>query len=1510
MAIKKLPYIHIYIYIYIYIYIFAWWFQPKPRLKSLPVLWEAGSYQSLSGPFYFAPMDQYTEWDRHVALHSLFTPDWSQLEKGCTVSIVVDGVLYTDEMAIGVVVPGDQQVRIYGEVSNQVRGCRRLTVMNAVVDWKPPYVDLLLTDTSSVVAHGLCLGSDMFRLVEACSGVACSSVGLGFAGFKHVASVEWSEPLARLHSLCHPDVPVLHMDLTSPTCAQALLAAVDPPFTLMAGISCQPYSTAGSQGGSSDARSSTLPATLRLGHLCQCPLMIIECVCPAQSNKFVQAHLRALEEQLGYRVSDLTLRLEDNWAARRSRWWVVAVHPCFTSVCVPEWPHHPHLCIRDVMPYVKQWPDEVMHELLLDEEELRQFTLDGSHMRKYLVQTSGKLPTCLHSWGSQSRACPCLCRPSGFSDQLILQRGLFGQVLPVPVSQGPPKYRHFHPAELSILNAMPLMPGLYQTASDLRLGLCAVGQLASPLQSGWVGASVAWQIQYALGMPTVDPTTVLQSIKAALFGNVKELFCDGVPCLGSMVQVVFPDTTKLVFPVPTAATLRDLRSAETALNQAACPYSWTDEATGRTLEDDDCIRGLSIRAEFACVPHSPGPVSCPATVVDVPEPLPEPSLELVPDSSAPVSAPADVEMVSCSIRPDPLSGLTHLAGPSLAALVPPLLPDLHHVQTMRREHASVDNRLLILHNQGPAMADDELLLHVHACIKLSTRRDVHMIDPVLASSWLRAGTVEQVRTWLDSVAPCSCVVSVVPFAEHWIPVVWTRGQNGVSVSIWEVDGADVDGLNPLHGLVCQAWNSSGFAVTCTRRTFGLTHCGAAAFAFLSHVLLDKPLPLDFAAVVALHGDLQESFAAAIMDLSVVPRPWCWGLGVPDTVSLVANLLQLHGVPLEQTPLRAKLVVQSLGRSAVTTAVTGGTPWKSLKALANLQSPPVQLVLPDEQQQKVLQKKPKPKKQAGPRPAMPVRPRELDPTKIQLDHGAFCTGNDEPVGQVDFSHLGPLVTGVALTNFADAVPFLQADKLMTSRGLALLILNPPKDLPTNLQWATVRFAARCALNQEPMLLSGALVQLGCAMIYHYKAKDTPAIMSVDVACARVTVFADQWDGKWEDFAAKPIKHILSAIPALQVCRTDPCTCSSWHPPPDGPHEALLDVFRRQFLNEAGRPVKWDHAVSFAVMIRYVKALEPQVVAVSGKSGVYIEPKTEDAAQPNSDYQVIWLPQHDFATVAHRAKCEAHCIGIALAGRRFGLRVHTSHFQQVFASVKPDAVFLAPGSRMVFHCGPWPYGSDRKGLARTLKASGWECRPLQPLKNVSGGLMWSVQAIVEPPANVMSMHHGQVVITRHDARAALPEPDMQVIGQADTVQLCSVADGAGTDPWLVNDPWKQAANMLPPQPVGAPSACALQELEQRIETKVLAKMPAQPERMEVDDQDQRLMLLEQQMQQLSSRQTALESTVTDHHAQNTAQVQGLQQQMMMQLDMQSKQMQNMLTDQMARIEHILAKKPRTE
>ena len=343
---------------------------------------------------------------------------------------------------------------------------------------------------------------------------------------------------------------------------------------------------------------------------------------------------------------------------------------------------------------------------------------------------------------------------------------------------------------------------------------------------------------------------------------------------------------------------------------------------------------------------------------------------------------------------------------------------------------------------------------------------------------------------------------------------------------------------------------------------------------------------------------------------------------------------------------------------------------------------------------------------------------MDPSKLVLDVGAFCVGDDEPLSQIQFSAVGPLATGVALATFAEATQFLQAGKLLTHHGLAILVLNPPTDFNTSLQWSTLRFAVRCSVNKEPLLVSGVLVQLGQQVVYQYRAKDVLAIPAAEVACARVTVYQDQLDVNWEEFTAKPVKYVVSALSCLQTCRQADCACAAWHPKPDQPQDALLDVFRRQYFNDAGKPVKWDKATSFAVMIRYVKSLEKEVLAASGRNGLYVEPKTEDALKPHPDFQVIWLLQHEFAQVVHAAKCEMHCIGLARAGRRYGLRVHVTHFPKVFASVKPDAVYLAPGDRLTYHCGPWPYGSDRKSMAKTLQASGWECRPLQPLHRRTG------------------------------------------------------------------------------------------------------------------------------------------------------------------------------------------------
>ena len=122
--------------------------------------------------------------------------------------------------------------------------------------------------------------------------------------------------------------------------------------------------------------------------------------------------------------------------------------------------------------------------------------------------------------------------------------------------------------------------------------------------------------------------------------------------------------------------------------------------------------------------------------------------------------------------------------------------------------------------------------------------------------------------------------------------------------------------------------------------------------------------------------------------------------------------------------------------------------------------------------------------------------------------------------------------------------------------------------------------------------------------------------------------------------------------------------------------------------------------FAVFIRYVKCLESHVLAASGQHGVYIEPKTEDALKPHGEYQVVWLPQMDFQAVSHKAKCEVDCLGLARTGQRYGLRVHVKDFQRLFTQVKPDAVYLAPGHRTMYHCGL---------LVVTAKALQESCEP---------------------------------------------------------------------------------------------------------------------------------------------------------------------------------------------------------
>lgn len=130
----------------------------------------------------------------------------------------------------------------------------------------------------------------------------------------------------------------------------------------------------------------------------------------------------------------------------------------------------------------------------------------------------------------------------------------------------------------------------------------------------------------------------------------------------------------------------------------------------------------------------------------------------------------------------------------------------------------------------------------------------------------------------------------------------------------------------------------------------------------------------------------------------------------------------------------------------------------------------------------------------------------------------------------------------------------------------------------------------------------------------------------------------------------------------------------------------------------------------------------------------------------------------------------------------------------------------------------------------------------------------------------MKHGDVVVTSEEPKPTAQPAAPHVVGAPTTVSLC--ASHAKIDPLQIDDPWATAKKVHPQKfHIGDPVA----DLEQRVLDRVLAKVPAQ--QMEVDDEsskDGRLILLENQVQELQQQQQALAQHVQDQHTEHSKQL----------------------------------------
>ena len=1480
--------------------------------------------------------------DLAMELQFLYNPDWSKLPTGSRVSVVVTDLVWKENTGLGKLSPGEQRVRLVGIVPPGALDSLTVTVLDAVFLDFSDLVDLSLDSSSHAFCHVPFQVSHINNYVELCAGGGFSSLGFSQVGFVPRCAVEVQPKLAELHRQLHPSVPVLTADITCDRVAAQIHEVCPEPATIMAGIACQPYSRAGKQEGGQDSRAATLPATLRLANLLQSPIVIMECVAPARSNDYVVAHLRELEGQMGFQVVDFTMKLEEVWSAHRYRWWVVATHRRLGRVLVPSFPKGSTLVVRDLMPYTKRWSEEDESQLALTAQEIERFQLGGEPLRKYMVQADQKLPTALHSWGGQTQGCACECRPQGFADFTLQSRGLFAQLLQIPGLGNQVKYRHLHAMEVALHNGVP---PLQAWSSYARLNLCAVGQLASPFHATWLASAVVAHVQklFTLEVP-IDPLQSLGNMKQIVMQQCKELFpaiprgishaatASDATSSTAVHQIEVSDHAGVSWTLKHqhASTVRNLLEAECDLLHLPLFDVQVCNLDGQELQPTELLRDHPVvllqKTGYSGPADTPMSEEVPFAPEDL-QPCPgEPESPCAEesrvahatqvDSDADMGplddppAPANVTVHDSSHDSRDYSAdatvrhLMHLSPGSLLEMLPPLVNDVTLCTHLRDVGITWPCRTDLLDRQAHVWADDEMLWQMKATT-MHARKSAVVLDPLLATTWITSGHAAVVEAWVRSLeVPSDRIMSVVLVNGHWTPVMWILRSDCVEVHMHDHDEVDLNVLNSLHGLFCQVFAYPTFTVSCQRRQFGANLCGAAAIAFLISKLNDTQMPANEVELTDFDRRLREQFRVSHAEAPVVGRPWCWGSGVEELPTLLATLLQFHGVPTSLSKQRAKLVIQSLGKDPVRQAIEGVSPWKSLKHLANQHRPVIQLVMPDELATVVQERKAKkPQNKDAKQPKMrqvPSKPVDLDPSRLQLEPDTFCTAPDVMMQQIPVSHVGPLASGVALVTHSEAQPFLQANQVLTNKGLALLIVNGPTELHTELQWSSIRFAAKCAVNQQPVLLHGFLVQLGSQIVSPFQKPSVVEVPDVPVTCAKITVYKDQWPQDWESFSAHPVKEVLQHIPPLQTCRTEGCSCSKWHRDPmDHAQDVVLDVFRRQFFTDGGKPVRAPQASHFCVQVRYLKHQEAAVLKCSGTHGLYIEPRLPDSSMPSDEYQVVWMPQVTFTEAQHSMQCEPLSNGLARAGRRYGLRVQAKHFQTVFAKMKPDSQFLAPGTRLHWHCGPWPFGSDRKMLAKVFSEMTWQARPLQPAKTVEGGIMWLVQSTVEPPQAVWNMQHGPVVVSRCESMSAPMLQSNQVIGPQTTVELCSSA--AEVDPWLTKDPWQGALKSVPVQ--AAPNVSTqLQEMEDRLEKSILARLPH--EKMDTDEDENKVHQLEQQLQHLAARQQSLEGLVQEHHHQHSAQVQTLQTQMMSQLEIQRSQMKGMFDDQMCRLEAILA------
>ena len=437
----------------------------------------------------------------------------SKLETGKECNVVIQMACYEpcNGSALGVIFPNNCNVRVKGLIDIR-ESTQTITLIDVLYEGVSRIPSFKVTPSTLIVQHSPVRVASLYNVVELCAGIGIATTGLDFVGLQTKLAVELRAPFASTFAHLHPDAQVITGDITSPQCLKDIARSAPGSCMLVAGFNCQPYSRAGAMKGIHDVRAESLHGVLQVAFYLRSPIVVLECVVEASSNRHVQEELASFCSRCGYHKSDIVLRLEDVWPCRRERWWVVLSAYALGFINLKPLPIQPFpTMVKQVLPRPLKITEQDLEQLRISGEELQRFIQFRPDLKSMMVSLQGKCPTLLHSLGAQVTECLCGCRSQGFGDA-TLAKGLFGIVMPIArpdynVDSLDPQIRHPHPNEAALLSA--IIPQK-NWGCHHRLALAGIGQQANPIHALWIGAHIIAHLEFIMeGQVSCSPRAVL-----------------------------------------------------------------------------------------------------------------------------------------------------------------------------------------------------------------------------------------------------------------------------------------------------------------------------------------------------------------------------------------------------------------------------------------------------------------------------------------------------------------------------------------------------------------------------------------------------------------------------------------------------------------------------------------------------------------------------------------------------------------------------------------------------------------------------------------------------------------------------------------------------------------------------------------------------------------------------------------------------------------------------------------